>query len=189
MKNTNLKLANQVLSPLAELKNQAREIVRLEKKIIFSDSDLEILYKLNDKTASDYLDIIKSGDKNNILAFVKSNNIILAKLQDAESAWRVAVVKINDSFYLNANLDASYGQQSENPRLTRQGLLNAFLNFDLQTEKLNHAGIIWIQDEILNKTDNLERFEGDIISNRGFYDNPIKSDKKTADNNNNLSVW
>lgn len=189
--NTNLKLAKQVLSPLCELKKQEREIVRLDKKIIFNDNDLAILKKVNDSTIQDYIKIIESKDKDSILDFVKKNNIILAKLQDCDSNWQIAIIKVNNDFYLNQNLDCSYGQQSENPRLTRQGLLNSFINFDLQNESLNFDKIIWIQNEILNKTQNLEKFNGNKIQDRGFYDNPKQKESKSKDQDfdNDLSIF
>lgn len=194
-KNIGLRICKQVISPVVELKKQDREIVRLERKIFFSDSDLQLLEsankQLNCPVIAGYLDSIKTKEKNNILDYLSKHNIILCKLQDSNSDWQVAIIQADNNYYLNNNLDGSYGQQSENPRLTRQGLLNCFINFNLQTEQLNNNNIIWIQSEILEQTDNLERFDGMPIMDRGFYDNPTKSEKSNSksDYSNNIAIF
>lgn len=181
-----------IIADLKDLLQQQKTAVKLEKKIVFSDSDIALFNDIENDTLKQYIDILNQNDSNALIDFVKSNNIIIAKITDKDADWQSAIIQINDTYYINKNLDLSYGQQSENPRLKRSALLNTFLNYDLSSKKLKSLQPVYIQDLILSKQNNnidfdIDFFNGKSISDVGFYDTRQPS-KKAVDSSNDLPI-
>lgn len=186
---------NIVATP-SDLMNQKKQIVKLERKIVFSDDDLKILKSIDDDIINQYIDLLNQStddeSKNNLLSYLKDNKITLLKITDSNADFQIAIVKVesdnNHIFYINKNLDLSFGQQSENPRLKRSALMNTFLNYNISTKKLYSSDLIFIQDLILGyESDNCQFFKGAQISDSGFFDNrPQKT--KTTDKSNDLDI-
>lgn len=181
-----------IIADLKDLLQQQKTAVKLEKKIVFSDSDIALFKDINNDILNQYIDILNQNDSTMLIDFVKSNNIILAKITDKNADWQTAVIQVNNTYYINQNLDLSYGQQSENPRLKRSALLNTFLNYDLSSKKLKSLQPVYIQDLILSKQNNnidfdIDFFNGESISDVGFYDTRQPS-KKAVDSSNDLPI-
>ena len=185
-----------IVASLSDLMNQKKQIVKLERKIVFSDDDLKILKSVDDDIINQYIDLLNQSvddeSKNNLLSFLKDNKITLLKITDSNSDYQIAIIKVeSDSghvFYINKNLDLSFGQQSENPRLKRSALMNTFLNYNISTKKLYSSDLIFIQDIILGYgSDNCQFFKGAQISDSGFFDNR-QPKTKTIDKSNDLDI-
>lgn len=185
-----------IMSSLSDLLSQKKQIVKLERKIIFSDDDLKILKSVDDDIINKYIDLLNNTtddeSKNNLLSFLQNNLITLLKITDSNSDFQIAIIKVesddNHHFYINKNLDLSFGQQSENPRLKRSALMNAFLNYNITTKKLYSSDLIFIQDLILGyESDNCQFFKGAQISDSGFFDNR-QPKTKTIDKSNDLDI-
>lgn len=191
-----------IIASLDDLLNQKKQIVKLERKIVFSDDDLKILKSVNDDIINQYIDLLNQStddeSKNNLLDFLKDNKITLLKITDSNSDYQIAIIKVetddNHQFYINKNLDLSFGQQSENPRLKRSALINTFLNYNITTKKLYSSDLLFVQNILLNKDSKIEDklrgclfFVGAKISDEGFFDNR-QPNKKTTDKSNDLDI-
>lgn len=186
-----------IISSLDDLINQKKTIVKLERKIVFSDSDLDILKKINNNIVNKYIDLLKNTTdqetKQDLLDYLKTNKITLAKLTDKQSDWQIAIIKVESEssvdYYFNKSMDLSYGQQSENPRLKRTALLNAFLNYDLKNKVLKSTDLVWINNLLCGQDiDGYNGFYGQPITDIGFYDTRLPN-KKTQDTTNDLDLY
>lgn len=186
-----------IIAGLQDLMNQQKTIVKLERKIIFSDSDIDIFKNIENDILNQYIDLLSntsdSESKDKLLDFLQDNKITLAKITDNKSDWQIAIIKIESDnqikYLINKNLDLSYGQQSENPRLKRSALLNAFINYDFKTKKLLNNEIVFINDIITDciESDNIDFFNGNDIKDSGFFDTRDNTKTKTIDKSNDLS--
>lgn len=195
--NTNISKHINIIAGLQDLMNQQKTIVKLERKIIFSDSDIDIFKNIDNDILNQYIDLLSntsdSESKNKLLDFLQDNKITLAKITDNKSDWQIAIIKIESdnkiNYLINKNLDLSYGQQSENPRLKRSALLNAFINYDFKTKKLLNNDIVFINDIIASgyESNNIDFFNGNDIKDAGFFDTRDNTKQKTIDKSNDLS--
>lgn len=186
-----------IIAGLQDLMNQQKTIVKLERKIVFSNSDIDIFKKIDNDILNQYINLLSNTDdnesKNQLLDFLQDNKITLAKITDNKSDWQIAIIKIESdnkiNYLINKNLDLSYGQQSENPRLKRSALLNAFINYDFKTKKLQSNEIVFINDIIAgaDEYNNIDFFNGNDIKDSGFFDTRDNTKQKTIDKSNDLS--
>lgn len=186
-----------IIAGLQDLMNQQKTIVKLERKIVFSNSDIDIFKNIDNDILNQYINLLSNTDdnesKNQLLDFLQDNKITLAKITDNKSDWQIAVIKIESDnqikYLINKNLDLSYGQQSENPRLKRSALLNAFINYDFKTKKLQSNEIVFINDIIAgaDEYNNIDFFNGNEIKDSGFFDARDNTKQKTIDKSNDLS--
>lgn len=195
--NTNINKHINIIAGLQDLMNQQKTIVKLERKIVFSDSDIDIFKNIDNDILNQYIDLLSdtsdNESKSQLLDFLQDNKITVAKITDNKSDWQIAVIKIESDnqikYFINKNLDLSYGQQSENPRLKRSALLNAFINYDFKTKKLQSNDIIFINDIITSgyESNNVAFFDGKDIKDCGFFDTRDNTKVKTIDKSNDLS--
>lgn len=194
----NIQKSINILSSLSDLLKQQKTAVKLERKIVFSDSDINIFKTIDNNVINDYIRALENTTdletKNNLIDFLNQNKITTAKITDSNGDFQIAIIKIESEnetrFFVNKNLDLSYGQQSENPRLKRSALLNAFINYDFKTKKLISNEIMFINDIITGESEynNVEFFNGESISDSGFFDTRDKTKTKTADKSNDLII-
>jgi len=165
-------------------------IDKISSPIKSDDEKKALYYYMIDFLKENPLLVIQLKDNNSILQkavfvwYIKSDDDSLdIKAVDEKGNFQYSYKRY---IFINENLDKSFGVQAENPRLKISSVINSILNYQFFKScagygKLLTQNPIFINDIIddITISDDIIKFGGQYIINRGFYDSPddFASDK------------
>lgn len=183
---------------LNQLKNidddELSSLIEFAKSPVDDDNKLELLKTIKSFFNDNPVLTISIKDKNKINQIAL---IIWHKKVDNNSGL-IKIKKSNDddkdsSFYrfilTNENLDKSYGTQAENPRIKISAVINSILNYQIFSSCENQGHLLYDSPIFINNLidDSPNKFIGENIINRGYYDSPdyFGKSKKSNDDDSN----
>lgn len=168
-------------------------IDKISSPIKSDDEKKSLYYYMIEFLNENPLLVIQLKDKNSnlqkavFLWYIKSDDDSLdIKAVDESGDFQYSYKRY---IFINENLDKSFGAQAENPRLKISSVINSILNYQFFKGCENFGQLlskdpIFINDIIDDITigDDIIKFAGANIINRGFYDSPddFASDKSKS---------
>lgn len=164
------------LSSVANLDKVLKDfIANVKKPITTDDEKSDLLLNMQNFLQANPLLVVSLRDKGGDIQpaiyiwYKRTDNIDNAQIKSTDGKFGY-----KKYIYINANMDKSYGVESENPRIKISSGINAILNYQLFKScaafgDLISTDLIFIND-LIDPDDKNYCFNGPDIINRGYYD-------------------